>query len=63
MHETRKLPGCISFVLSADLEDPGLLHVFQEWESPAAFREQLVGLGVREIAVQRYAIGSVGPIA
>jgi len=74
MRETRELPGCISFVSSADLEDPGVLHVFQEWESEEALhrhlahprveavRLQLGSLGVREIAVQRYAIESVGPI-
>jgi len=74
MSEARKLPGCISFTFSADLEDPGVLHVFQEWESPEALerhlaaprveaaRLQLGSLGVREISVQRYAIQSVGPI-
>jgi len=74
MQETRKLPGCISFTFSADLEDQGVLHVFQEWESPEALdrhltaprveavRLQLGSLGVREIAIQRYAIQSVGPI-
>ena len=74
MQETRKLPGCISLVFSADLEDPGVLHVFQEWESQEALdrhlsaprveavRLRLGSLGVREIAVQRYAIQSVGPI-
>ena len=74
MQESRKLPGCISFVLAADLEDPGVLHVFQEWESPEALNRHLTGprveavrlqlgsLGVCEIAVQRYSISSVGPI-
>ena len=74
MQETRQLPGCISFVFSADLEDPGVLHVFQEWESPEALERHLTSprveaarlrlgsLGVREVAVQRYAIHSVGPI-
>ena len=74
MQQTRKVRGCISFVVSADLEDPGVLHVFQEWESPEAFdrhldephveaiRLRLGSLGVREIKVQRYAIRSVGPI-
>lgn len=75
MQQTRTQPGCISFVVSADLEDPGVLHVFQEWETAESFdrhlrepgvegvRQQLGSLGVREIAVQRYAILSVGPIA
>ena len=74
MQKTRKLPGCITFVVSADLEDPGVLHVFQEWESSesfdrhlgephvAAIRLRLGGLGVSEVKIQRYAIRSVGPI-
>jgi quinol monooxygenase YgiN len=74
MQESRRLPGCISFVFAADLEDPGVLHVFQEWESPEALNRHLTAprveavrlrlgsLGVREIAVQRYSISSVGPI-
>jgi quinol monooxygenase YgiN len=74
MQEARKQPGCISFVFSADLEDPGVLHVFQEWETPEALNRHLTAprveavrlrlgsLGVREIAVQRYLIQSVGPI-
>jgi quinol monooxygenase YgiN len=74
MQESRKLPGCISFVFAADLEDPGVLHVFQEWETPEALNRHLTAprveairlrlgsLGVREVAVQRYSISSVGPI-
>jgi quinol monooxygenase YgiN len=74
MQESREMPGCISFVFAADLEDPGVLHVFQEWESPEALNRHLTAprveavrlrlgsLGVREIAVQRYSVQSVGPI-
>lgn len=36
MQETREQAGCIYFVLSADLEDPGVFHMFQEWESHEA---------------------------
>ena len=74
MQETRKLPGCISFVISTDLEDASVLHLFEQWESPEAveahlseprveaFRLRLGSLGVREIAVSRYAVQSVGPL-
>lgn len=74
MRETRKRPGCISCVFSTDLDDPGVLHVFQEWESAEAFelhlsdprieavRLRLASLGVREAAIQRYAVQSTGPI-
>ena len=74
MKRTRKLPGCISFVCSADLEDPNTLHVFMEWETADALfallseervaevRRNAERLGVREIAIQRYEIASAGPI-
>lgn len=74
MKRTRKRAGCISFVCSADLEDPNLLHIFLEWETAealfalltaarvAAIRRNAEQLGVRNVSVQRYEIKSVGPI-
>ena len=74
MRRTRKRAGCISFVCSADLEDPNLLHIFLEWETAdalfalltaervAAVRRNAEQLGVRDVSVQRYEITSVGPI-
>ena len=74
MRETRKEPGCISYTFSADLENPGDLRLFEEWESQEAlaahfktphmtrFQAQVGGLGVREMKVQRYEIASVGPL-
>ena len=71
---TRAEAGCISYTLSADLAEPGLFHLFEEWESPealkahfqaphmAAFQRALGGLGVREMKVQRYEVASVGPL-
>ena len=75
MNEVRKLPGCLSYVISADLEDPSVLHLFQEWQSEETYRtyaaQPLVesarfGVGdprMREASIQRYEIASVGPIA
>ena len=74
MAETRKEPGCISYTFSADLDEPGRFRIFEEWESDEAlashfasphmarFRQAVGGLGVREMAVQRYEVAKVGPL-
>ncbi|MDX1650526.1 MAG: putative quinol monooxygenase [Myxococcota bacterium] len=74
MAETRKEPGCRSYVFAADLEDPGRFLVFEEWESDealrahfgtphmATFQKAMAGFGVREMQVQRYEVASVGPV-
>jgi quinol monooxygenase YgiN len=71
---TRREAGCISYSFSADLADPGLFRIFEEWESPEALRTHfaaphmgkfqgaVAGLGVREMKVQRYEVASVGPL-
>ena len=74
MEETRKEPGCISYTFSTDLSDEGLFHIFEEWESQdaldahfqtphmATFGAVIGMLGVKEMAVQRYEVSSVGPL-
>jgi quinol monooxygenase YgiN len=74
MGETRREDGCISYTFSADLAEPGLFHIFEEWESQtaldahfrsahmASFQRAMGGFGVREMAVQRYEIARVGPL-
>lgn len=74
MEATRREPGCISYTLSADVADPGVFHIFEEWEGQAAleshfsaphmatFQKQMGGLGVKEMKIQRYDIASVGPL-
>jgi quinol monooxygenase YgiN len=74
VRELRKQVGCSYVALSADLEDPSLLHFFQTWESQAALmanlgsaqidaiRDQVGKLGVREMAILKYDVASVGPI-
>jgi quinol monooxygenase YgiN len=74
MQETRKEPGCISYTFSADLEEPGRFRIFEEWASEdalrahfasphmARFQKAVGGLGVREMAVQRYEVAKVAPL-
>jgi quinol monooxygenase YgiN len=74
MQEVRKQPGCISYVIASDLEDPAVLYIFEEWKSDDAHRAYVAnprveaarlvaaGLGLREVAFQRYQIASIGPV-
>ncbi len=74
MSETRREKGCISYAISADLDEPGRFRIFEEWEgdealrahfaSPhmARFQKAVGGFGVREMAVQRYEVSKVGPL-
>jgi len=36
--ETRKEPGCLKYVVGADLEDESLFYVFEEWEDHKALQ-------------------------
>lgn len=72
---TRLEPGCISYAFGADLEEPDVFRVFEEWESQEAldrhfqtphmltFQGKVSGLGVKEMAIQKYRVESVGPVA
>lgn len=74
MRDTRRESGCISYTFSADVEDDGVFHVFEEWESAEAlghhfraphmarFQAAAAGFGVKEMKLQRYEIASVGPV-
>jgi quinol monooxygenase YgiN len=35
MAETRKEDGCLQYCFTADLDDPGVVHVVERWESEA----------------------------
>ena len=39
--ETRREPGNLSFRLTADLDDPSMFALFEQWESEVASREHL----------------------
>jgi quinol monooxygenase YgiN len=74
MRDTRRESGCISYTFSADVEDAGVFHVFEEWESAEAlgahfqaphmarFQAAAAGFGVKEMKLQRYEVASVGPV-
>lgn len=74
MVETRREPGCRTYVFTADLVDPACFRVFEEWESQAAldahfashhmavFQQAMAGLGVRRADIRKYEIASVGPL-
>jgi quinol monooxygenase YgiN len=74
MEETRREPGCGAYTFSADLADPGVVYLFEVWDSPAAleahvrsphmkrFQGVVGGLGVKEMKIQRYEVSSVGPL-
>ena len=74
MSETRREKGCISYTFSADLDEPGRFRIFEEWEGDEAlrahfasshmarFQKAVGGLGVKEMAVQRYEVAKVGPL-
>lgn len=68
----RLAPGCISCSVSVDVDDPSLLHIFQEWRNQAAFdrhadqpyathfQRTLDVVDVRERRIQRYEVSIVG---
>ena len=74
MAATRAEAGNIAYVFSADFETPGVIRIFEQWESQealsahfqvphmAVFQKQLGELGVKNLEVQRYEISSVGPL-
>ena len=74
MDATRREAGCAAYTFSADVQDPGAFHLFEQWESQAAldahfasphmakFQGLVGGFGVRGMKVQRYEIASVGPL-
>ena len=74
MEGTRQEAGNISYTFSADLEEAGLFHVFEQWESQdalkahftaphmATFQKAMGGLGVKGMDIKRYDVSKVGPI-
>jgi quinol monooxygenase YgiN len=74
MRKTQEEAGCISYVFSADLSEPGVFRLFEEWESDEAlgahmksphmaeFQSVVATLGIKEAVIQRYEVSSVGPL-
>ncbi|HVP28594.1 MAG TPA: putative quinol monooxygenase [Myxococcota bacterium] len=73
MEATRRENGCRAYVFSFDVDDPGLVHLFEHWDSAAdlqahftaphmaRFQAAIAGL-VRGTEIQRYEVSSVGPM-
>jgi quinol monooxygenase YgiN len=63
---TRAEPGCISYSYAFDIEDRGLIRIFEEWESRAhleahfkqphmvPWREKLAEAGASDRKLKRY---------
>ncbi len=66
MDGTHAEDGCIDYVLSADPKTPGLIRIFEKWESDEAlkghmraphmaeFQGKIGGFGVTGMSVERY---------
>jgi len=74
MTETHREPGCQAYEFSADLAEPGVFRLFEEWESEAAlaahfkaphmkvFQKVIGEVGVKEMDLKRYEVSSAGPV-
>ena len=69
VEQARGAAGCLDFVITADLVDPGRVNIFERWESQAAvdaFRasgpsdEQ--GVAMLSASVAEYDIAEVRPL-
>jgi len=71
---TRREPGCLAYRFSADLADPTLFYVHEEWESAdalaahfrtphmAAFHAALPGLLAGPAAIGRFDVSVAAPM-
>ncbi len=74
MKETHEEEGNLAYAFSADLEDEGLIYIFEKWESQEAldlhfktphmaeFQAKVGSLGVKETKLEKFEIASVGPV-
>ena len=74
MKETHKEEGNLAYAFSADLEDEGLIYIFEKWESQEAldfhfktphmaeFQATIGTLGVKDMKVEKYEISSKGSL-
>jgi quinol monooxygenase YgiN len=72
--ETEREPGCLRYRFYADLADPNLFLLFEEWETEAAlhahfqtphmarFSAALPGIVAAPPAITRYDISGKGPL-
>ena len=69
--ELRKQVGCSHVAISADLEDRGVLHLLQKWDSQTALTANIASprifaiqnhigrLGIRDMALLKYDVASI----
>jgi quinol monooxygenase YgiN len=71
MAATRDEEGCVTYVFSADLEDPAVFRLFEEWETAGAledhfasehmaqWRATIADFGIEGRVIHRYEVSSV----
>jgi quinol monooxygenase YgiN len=67
-------PGCIQYTISADLDDPGRVHVVEQWESDVLMRAHMAAphsvefvkamqpIGVRGVKVTKHEVSTSQPL-
>ena len=67
-------PGCLQYTFSADFENPGRVHVVEQWESDelmqahmgtphfAEFGQAMQSIGVRAVRVAKHEVASSQPL-
>jgi quinol monooxygenase YgiN len=67
-------PGCVQYTFSTDLENPGRIHVMEQWESDelmqahmatphsAEFAKAMQSIGVRGVKVTKHHVTSSQPL-
>ena len=72
--ETLEEEGNLAYAFSTDLDEEGLFHLFEKWESQegldlhfetphmAAFQKRVPALGVKEMKLEKFEVASVGPV-
>jgi len=74
MAATHQEPGCIEYVFSVSVSDPGAVQIFEVWESGAdleahfemphmaTFRALMADLTVSDRSITRYEVSSSAPL-
>ncbi len=67
-------PGCVQYTFSADFENPGRVHVLEQWESDelmrahmaaphsAEFVKAMPSIGVRGVKATKHEVASSQPL-
>jgi len=74
MEKTHQEEGNLAYAFSTDLEDEGVLHIFEKWQSQEAldfhfetphmaeFQAAAGGFGLHDMNLEKYEIASVGSV-